>query len=1023
MTRDGSSITWTPRFPSHEGCRGAEKIVKQVCDNTRQKLVNFIKKQKQTCTNLMTLKTRVSSVDNSLSSDFGGVALPQVDGQLEIPDYMDEDGTKVKIALTNARSVHSKLDDVRNLLESAGVNIICITETWEVESHQNAIEDFTSATNTTWLSRKRRGRGGGVAVVVKKSFASAKLVLADEDLEIVWVQLIPLNAPDKPIIVGTFYAPPSSSKSCKGRGLVQDRMVEMTCRLKTQNPNAEFILSGDVNDDDFSDLQSIDGLKDVVTEPTRVTSRISSCLDKIYSTLFHLSTVILNPISSDDDSTTSDHRTPVAEFRLLKKTSGWITYKRRQFAPKCHADFTEYMTGLNWKEFPRNQDVDDMVDQFQNLMHDAVNKFFPLKRIRAKKSDPKWLTDHIRELVSKKKSMYRKFGNSERFRKFKYMVRNKIKEAKATFFQTRISSLRNVNPKKWHKELAALTSGCQQHQEPELHVPELNGMDNYQKAEFMANQIAKITDHYEPIRYDFLRWKYSPHHVNTMRLTVEDVRKRIETQKIPRGQHPDDLPRILIKRYASYLAIPLTFIYNCILRTGCWPKSWKIELTSFIKKGQVVETTSDLRPIALTPHWSKVMESFVRDWINEDIKDNVQLNQFGGCKGSSVSHYISSLFHKLTIASEKGCVASLLMFDYSKAFNSLDHNKVIESAERLGVRPSMITLLVDYLKERNTVVSWLGAKSNPKPVFGGSGQGTLLSVVLFTITVDSLIRRLNSEILKLEPTSALKTEVFMYVDDIALVVYHGDDDYDWTPSGLVLDDGNRLNSYLKIIASFSSEYGMRLNTKKTCTLNFNFTRSPICMDSIRFPDGSGINEVHQAKLLGLVLDNRLKLNDMIDAKYASAMRASWFLRRLNHSGVSQDHIIAMYCSTVRPILEFAMVGVWPMLNWTQKCKLEGVQRKITKFIVGWKSELSYQQRLDRLGLSSLQKRWERQTKQFAQKLPSNPRMKSYFQDRTGEHCMSRRFHRQYQESKYTTERFKNSPINEYIRLLNNHQSP
>ena len=332
-------------------------------------------------------------------------------------------------------------------------------------------------------------------------------------------------------------------------------------------------------------------------------------------------------------------------------------------------------------------------------------------------------------------------------------------------------------------------------------------------------------------------------------------------------------------------------------------------------------------------------------------------------------------------------------------------------------------LLADYLFERRTVVSWEGTRSRPRPALGGSGPGTLLSVVLFTMTVDCLIKELNNEIRTQEPNETLKTKVFMYVDDIALVVHHGDEDFDWTPEGRFLDDGNRVNSYLKIIADFSSRYGMHLNTSKTCTLNFNHTKSKIIMDSVRFPDGSGINTLNQARLLGLVIDDRLRLNELVNTKYTSSMGAAWFLRRLTHAGVPQEHVVAMYNSTVRLILEFAIVGIWSMLNKTQRLKLESVQRKITKSIIGWKSEISYEQRLEKLGLSRLDKRWDELTRRFARHLPTNPRMQEFFQQRIVSHRMEKRTWKKWQEPQYKTEHFRQSPMNYFIRLLNDKPLP
>ena len=54
-----------------------------------------------------------------------------------------------------------------------------------------------------------------------------------------------------------------------------------------------------------------------------------------------------------------------------------------------------------------------------------------------------------------------------------------------------------------------------------------------------------------------------------------------------------------------------------------------------------------LRPVSLSDCFAKVAETFITDWILEDISDKVDLQQYDNVKGVSTSHYLVSLLHFL----------------------------------------------------------------------------------------------------------------------------------------------------------------------------------------------------------------------------------------------------------------------------------------------------------------------------------------------------------------------------------------
>jgi hypothetical protein len=109
-----------------------------------------------------------------------------------------------------------------------------------------------------------------------------------------------------------------------------------------------------------------------------------------------------------------------------------------------------------------------------------------------------------------------------------------------------------------------------------------------------------------------------------------DAYQKIKAVKKPQSGVPGDLPRVIVQEFAPELAAPVYSIINNITQSGEWPTQWKQEWVTPIGKVPIPETEDDLRPISLTPFFSKVTEHFVVMWLLEYIGELIDFRQYGG---------------------------------------------------------------------------------------------------------------------------------------------------------------------------------------------------------------------------------------------------------------------------------------------------------------------------------------------------------------------------------------------------------
>ena len=85
----------------------------------------------------------------------------------------------------------------------------------------------------------------------------------------------------------------------------------------------------------------------------------------------------------------------------------------------------------------------------------------------------------------------------------------------------------------------------------------------------------------------------------------------------------------LLKKFAPELAEPVTVIFNRSVSFGVFPERWKDSHLTPVPKVKPVTGDGDLRPIALTPVLSKVLEDFFVEWLRDDVKHHIDPQQFG----------------------------------------------------------------------------------------------------------------------------------------------------------------------------------------------------------------------------------------------------------------------------------------------------------------------------------------------------------------------------------------------------------
>ncbi len=108
------------------------------------------------------------------------------------------------------------------------------------------------------------------------------------------------------------------------------------------------------------------------------------------------------------------------------------------------------------------------------------------------------------------------------------------------------------------------------------------------------------------------------------------------------------------------------------------------------KEKRIQDINRHLRPISLTPTLSKLAEEFViENYVAPAVLDIINPNQFGGIPKSSATQALISMIHKFAEATDRtGASVRVLLLDYRKAFDLIDHSILVSKIRLLSMDDS-----------------------------------------------------------------------------------------------------------------------------------------------------------------------------------------------------------------------------------------------------------------------------------------------------------------------------------------------
>ena len=226
-------------------------------------------------------------------------------------------------------------------------------------------------------------------------------------------------------------------------------------------------------------------------------------------------------------------------------------------------------------------------------------------------------------------------------------------------------------------------------------------------------------------------FKFSP-------ISTETTIKIVNSMENKLTEGVDSMSNKLIKSIISSIADPLTTVINKSLKEGIFPDEMKIAKIIPLFKSGDEKLPNNYRPISILATLSKVLEKVVYSQVEQHFKDNyLTETQFGFLKAHSTMDAVNNFIGNLTKnISRKTALAVFL--DLRKAFDTVDHNILIEKLKIYGLDNIALNWFKSYLSNRVQMTVVRDSISGKLTIKCGVPQGSILGPLLFIMCINDI---------------------------------------------------------------------------------------------------------------------------------------------------------------------------------------------------------------------------------------------------------------------------------------------
>ena len=556
--------------------------------------------------------------------------------------------------------------------------------------------------------------------------------------------------------------------------------------------------------------------------------------------------------------------------------------------------FVNTISKINWCDFYKaEQSADSKCNIFFDIFTDIIKSTIPTVTVFMTPKDKPWVTPYIKHLINQRWNAYRA-GNFFLYNDLKVKVKNMLLFSKKKW----ASKVPNASSL-WSKVNFVRGKDC---------ANNINKLfSNYSSISDALNNInSSLCDNFVTSSLDSVDLNnYNSTNIWHCEISEHTVYKLLcETSNLKKSFGSELIPNSLYFHAANYIAGPLCHIFNLSISSCTMPSLFKFAHVSPIPKC-ANPSLKDIRPISLLPLPAKIFEKIVVNSMYHFIFSKYDNCQYGFRPKSSTTCALIKVIDSISLLLDLPNVnaVQILSYDYSKAFDILRHDVIVNNLMLLDFPSNFVLFIADYLSNRTQAVRYGNFISSTSSVTSGVPQGSILGPILYSLSTSSFsIISDNNILCKYADDTSIICPLLKNCNNEQVILEHNNL-VDWSfQNGLVIN----LNKCKILVISKHSILPIY----------------PIPIDSMLF--------VNTLKFLGVTFNTNMSWSDHfnnVTKLCTSRLHALRILKPL----IPEKNLIEVYFATVRSVLEYCS----PLFISLPECEnnsLNAIQKRFHKIV-------------------------------------------------------------------------------------------
>ena len=835
---------------------------------------------------------------------------------------------ELNVLSLNIRSIRNNITQITdNINDYEKFDIICLNETnCNPDSLPHGINDLAiNGYHMPIIQNPSRhsNRGGGLAIYVKTTVCSANDIVPLNEIsdnenfktgEFLFVKINACKNLRKDLIIGNMYRSPSTSPTtyldCLKRKIAKLKKYKSKHILLLGDANVDLIrYDDDANAQELINITASYGFAPIISRPTRITDHRATLIDHIYTNDIH--EVTKSGIVTLD---ISDHLGTYASILLDKHPNSSRNFnfqkpeinktKYRQINQENINKFHNLISNENWDKVNDTAlNAQEKYTTFLTIYETHYNVAFPLittdENRRHKRANPKpWILPWLEDACNRKNGLYHLYvkqpsvQNKTKYKKMKKFVDTHIKRAKKQYYSNYFKQYSKDSRKQWqminslinrNKTKIKVTKLTKQ----DAAITSKNGIaDTFN--EYFCN-IANTLKQGIPTNTN-AKQQLGNRAINTMYIvdtTPTEINEIINNFK---NKTTSDTAIIALKaanRIHSFSDV-ISNIVNTSFHEGIVPAQLKLAKVVPIHKSGKRTDATNYRPISLLSAFSKIYERAMHTRLENFVNSSNTLHehQYGFRKQRSCEHALVAAQQKILDTLDKKQIALLLLIDFSKAFDMVDHEILLKKLDHYGIRGIGLKWFQSYLSNRRQFVHVNNTNSSTRELNYGVPQGSILGPLLFVIYINDM------------PQICKLAKFILYADDANIFI--------------TADNMNDIERIFKTLSdelnTWVNSNGLMLNVTKTNYMIFTNNNSARAIDiNVKYGKRTLARKT-SARFLGVLMDEKITWREHIATLSLKMSRNAGILYKMK--GILPQKVMkTLYHSFIQSHLNYCSI-IW-----------------------------------------------------------------------------------------------------------------